>query len=38
LFYHDNQLSKKNHLRNVKMTELTFNADGTIKLIDPFKD
>ncbi|MXP26257.1 family 43 glycosylhydrolase [Altererythrobacter indicus] len=37
LFYHDTQLSGKNHLRNVKMTELTFNPDGTIQEIDPFK-
>ena len=38
LFYHDTQLSNKNHLRSTKVTELTFNADGTIQLIDPFKD
>ncbi|MEE3622714.1 glycoside hydrolase family 43 protein [Nitrospirillum sp. BR 11752] len=36
LFYADNQLSGKNHLRNVKMTEMHFNADGTIQTIDPF--
>lgn len=36
LFYHDTQLSGKNHLRNVKTTPLTFNADGTIQMIDPF--
>ena len=36
LFYHDTQLSNKNHLRNVKMTELRHNADGSIKLVDPF--
>jgi hypothetical protein len=36
LFYHDNQLSGKNHLRNVKVTELKFNPDGTIQQIDPF--
>ncbi|RYE18399.1 MAG: alpha-N-arabinofuranosidase, partial [Sphingobacteriaceae bacterium] len=36
LFYHDTQLSNKNHLRNVKVTELQHNADGSIKLIDPF--
>jgi len=29
-------LSNKNHLRNVKMTELRFNLDGTIPTIDPF--
>ncbi len=36
LFFHDTQLSGKNHLRNVKVTELTFNPDGTIPTIDPF--
>ncbi|MBW6528943.1 glycoside hydrolase family 43 protein [Sphingomonas sp. RHCKR7] len=36
LFYADTQLSGKNHLRNVKMTELKFNPDGTIPTIDPF--
>jgi hypothetical protein len=38
LFYHDTQLSNKNHLRSVKVTELTFNPDGTIRPINPFKD
>ena len=38
LFYHDTQLSDKNHLRSVKVTELRFNADGTIPVIDPFTD
>ncbi|USI75023.1 glycoside hydrolase family 43 protein [Sphingomonas morindae] len=38
LFYADSQLSNKNHLRNVKMTELHFTADGGIQTIDPFKD
>jgi hypothetical protein len=33
LFYHDVQLSGKTHLRNVKVTELKFNADGTIPTI-----
>jgi len=36
LFYADSQLSGKTPLRNVKMTELFYNPDGTIKLIDPF--
>ncbi len=36
LFYHDTQLTNKNHLRSAKMTELHFNADGTIQPIDPF--
>jgi len=37
LFYADTQLSNKNHLRNVKVTELKFNPDGTIPTIDPFR-
>jgi hypothetical protein len=37
IFYHDTELSGKTHLRNVKVTELIHNPDGTIKLIDPFK-
>jgi beta-xylosidase len=36
LFYHDTQLSGKNHLRNVKVTELKFNDDGTIQPVDAF--
>jgi hypothetical protein len=32
LFYHDTQLSGKTHLRNVKVTGLQHNADGTIAL------
>ncbi|MGI4022878.1 MAG: glycoside hydrolase family 43 protein [Janthinobacterium lividum] len=36
LFYHDTQLSNKNHLRNVKVTKLVHNADGSIEKIDPF--
>lgn len=38
LFYHDTQLSGKTHLRNVKVTELVFNKDGSIKTIDSFHD
>ena len=38
LFYADNQLSNKNHLRDVKVTELHFNPDGSIQTIDPFKN
>lgn len=37
LFYHDVQLSGKTHLRNVKVTELHYNPDGTIQTINPFK-
>ncbi|MET0532589.1 MAG: glycoside hydrolase family 43 protein [Steroidobacter sp.] len=36
LFYADSQLSGETRLRNVKVTELFYNADGTIKTIDPF--
>ena len=36
LFYHDTQLSNRNHLRSTKVTELTFDADGKIRTIDPF--
>jgi hypothetical protein len=35
LFYHDTQLSGKTHLRNVKVTELKYNADGSIQTITP---
>jgi len=35
IFYHDTELSGKTHLRNIKVTELTHNTDGTIKLIKP---
>jgi hypothetical protein len=37
LFYHDVQLSGKTHLRNVKVTELEYNADGTIKALTPHR-
>jgi hypothetical protein len=37
LFYHDVQLSGKTHLRNVKVTELTYNPDGTIRPVDAYK-
>jgi len=36
LFYADTQLSGQTRLRNVKMTELHYNPDGTIQTIDPF--
>lgn len=36
LFYHDSTLSGgKTHLRCVKVTGLTYNADGTIRTIEP---
>ncbi|NJC34154.1 hypothetical protein GGR88_001628 [Sphingomonas jejuensis] len=38
LFYHDTQLSQRNHLRSAKMTELRFNADGTIQTVNPFRN
>lgn len=37
LFYHDTQLSKgQTHLRNIKVTELEYDADGKIIPIDPY--
>lgn len=39
LFYHDSELSGgKTHLRNIKMTELKYNADGSIQTIEPYVD
>lgn len=39
LFYHDSELSGgQTHLRNIKMTELTYNPDGTIQTIDPYRE
>ena len=35
LAYHDTELSGKTHLRNVKITELSFTEDGDIITIDP---
>lgn len=35
LFYHDVQLSGKTYLRNVKVTELHYNDDGSIQTINP---
>ena len=37
LFYHDVQISGQTHLRNVKVTELKYNADGTIQTLDAYK-
>ncbi|MGC4101874.1 glycoside hydrolase family 43 protein [Ferruginibacter sp.] len=37
LFYHDVQLSGKTHLRNVKVTEMKFNSDGSIQTLNSFK-
>ncbi|MBE1441308.1 glycoside hydrolase family 43 protein [Paenibacillus sp. OAS669] len=38
LFYHDCSLSGGvDHKRCVKYTELTYNEDGTIQMIDPYK-
>jgi glycosyl hydrolase family 43 len=37
LFYHDSQLSGgQTHLRNIKVTELTYRPDGSIVTIDPY--
>lgn len=37
LFYHDVQISGKTHLRNVKVTELKHNPDGSIQTISAYK-
>ncbi|QAY77397.1 glycoside hydrolase family 43 protein [Sphingosinicella sp. BN140058] len=37
LFYADSQLSGQTRLRNVKVTELKYNPDGTIQTINPIK-
>lgn len=37
VFYHDTQLSDKTYLRNIKVTELNHDADGSIALIEPLK-
>lgn len=37
LFYHDVQLSGKTHLRNVKVTELKYDANGDIQSIEAYK-
>ncbi|EJL65313.1 glycoside hydrolase family 43 protein [Flavobacterium sp. CF136] len=37
LFYHDSSLSKGiTHLRSIKVTEITYNADGSINTVDPY--
>ena len=37
LFYHDTELSEGvTHLRNIKVTELTHNPDGTIETVDAY--
>lgn len=39
LFYHDSSLSKGvTHLRSIKVTEITYNEDGTIVTIDPYNN
>ncbi|MCC9135485.1 glycoside hydrolase family 43 protein [Pontibacter silvestris] len=37
IFYHDIQMSGKTHLRNIKVTELTHNPDGTIETITAYR-
>ncbi len=38
LFYHDSSLSKGiTHLRCVKVTEFTYDANGRIQTINPYK-
>ncbi|WP_308991271.1 glycoside hydrolase family 43 protein [Mariniflexile litorale] len=39
LFYHDSSLSKGvTHLRSVKVAEITYNEDGTINTLNPYKE
>jgi hypothetical protein len=39
LFYHDSSLSEGvTHLRSVKMTELSYDENGKIHLIDPYRE
>jgi len=39
LFYHDSSLSKGiTHLRSVKVTEITYNEDGSIVTINPYQN
>lgn len=37
LFYHDTQLSGQTYLRNVKVAELKYNADGTIQEVKAYE-
>jgi hypothetical protein len=36
LFYHDTQLSGQTHLRNIKVTELTHQPDGSISTVNAY--
>lgn len=39
LFYHDSSLSKGvTHLRSIKVTEITYNEDGSIVTINPYNE
>lgn len=38
IFYHDVELSGKTHLRNIKVTEIKHNEDGTIQTVNAFLD
>jgi hypothetical protein len=39
LFYHDSSLSKGvTHLRSVKVTEVTYDENGKMQLLDPYKN
>jgi hypothetical protein len=39
LFYHDSTLSKGvTHLRSIKMAEISYNAEGEIQTLDPYRD
>ncbi|RDV11068.1 alpha-N-arabinofuranosidase [Pontibacter diazotrophicus] len=38
VFYHDTQISGKNHLRNIKVAELNHRPDGTIETITAYNE
>lgn len=39
LFYHDSTLSKGiTHLRNIKMAEITYDENGLIQTLDPYRE
>ncbi len=37
IYYHDTEISGKTYLRNIKVTELKYNTDGSIKTIEAYK-
>lgn len=37
IYYHDTEISGKTHLRNIKVTELKYNSDGSIQTVDAYR-